>query len=148
MLNNRTTFMERLNDRVAAIETLLQKLEPVEGLLERLTLLEENIYTTKNMFTFMEACAYLGVSESLLYKLTSTKEIPHYKPRGKMVYFDKAELNAWLKQNNVPTLGNVIGNDGNGAEVKENKTAETEEKKNKRVPYFARVRYSKRKKQQ
>lgn len=65
MLNNRTTFMERLNDRVAAIEALLQKLEPVEGLLERLTLLEENIYTTKNMFTFMEACAYLGVSESL-----------------------------------------------------------------------------------
>ena len=51
MLNNRTTFMERLNDRVAAIEALLQKLEPVEGLLERLTLLEENIYTTKNMFT-------------------------------------------------------------------------------------------------
>lgn len=47
MLNNRTTFMERLNDRVAAIEALLQKLEPVEGLLERLTLLEENIYTTK-----------------------------------------------------------------------------------------------------
>lgn len=140
--------MERLNDRVAAIETLLQKLEPIEGLLERLTLLEENIYTTKNMFTFMEACAYLGVSESLLYKLTSTKEIPHYKPRGKMVYFDKAELDAWLKQNNVPTLGNVIGGDSYGAKVKENETADTEEKKNKRVPYFARVRYSKRKKQQ
>ena len=74
MLNNRTTFMERLNDRVTAIETLLQKLEPIEGLLERLTLLEENIYTTKNVLTFMEACVYLGISESLLYKLTSSKE--------------------------------------------------------------------------
>ena len=101
MLNNRTTFMERLNDRVTAIETLLQKLEPIEGLLERLTLLEENIYTTKNVLTFMEACVYLGISESLLYKLTSSKEIPHYKPRGKMLYFDKTELDAWLKQNNV-----------------------------------------------
>ena len=30
MLNNRTTFMERLNDRVTAIEALLQKLEPIE----------------------------------------------------------------------------------------------------------------------
>ena len=77
MLNNRTTFMERLNDRVTTIETLLQKLEPIEGLLERLTLLEENIYTTKNVLTFMEACVYLGISESLLYKLTSSKEIPH-----------------------------------------------------------------------
>ena len=148
MQNNRTTFMERLNDRVAAIEALLQKLEPVEGLLERLTLLEENIYTTKNMFTFMEACAYLGVSESLLYKLTSTKEIPHYKPRGKMVYFDKAELDAWLKQNNVPTLGNVIGDDGYNVEHNETNDAETEQKNNKRVPYFKRVRYAKRNKQQ
>lgn len=147
MLNNRTTFMERLNDRVAAIEALLQKLEPVEGLLERLTMLEENIYTTKNMFTFMEACAYLGVSESLLYKLTSTKEIPHYKPRGKMVYFDKAELDVWLKQNNVPTLGNVIGNDGYGMGNDETNNAEAEQK-NKRVPYFKRVRYAKRNKQQ
>ena len=148
MLNNRTTFMERLNDRVTAIETLLQKLEPVEGLLERLTLLEENIYTTKNMFTFMEACAYLGVSESLLYKLTSTKEIPHYKPRGKLVYFDKAELDAWLKQNNVPTLGNVIGDDGCDTEYGGTDNAESEQKKNKRVPYFKRVRYAKRNKQQ
>ena len=61
MLNNRTTFMERLNDRVTAIETLLQKLEPIEGLLERLTLLEEKIYTTKNELPYMEACLYLGI---------------------------------------------------------------------------------------
>lgn len=139
---NRTTFMERINDRVAAIETLLQKLEPVESLLERLTLLEENIYTTKNVFTFMEACMYLGISESLLYKLTASKEIPHYKPRGKMLYFDKAELDGWLKQNNVPTLGNILNRDDD-----EPKAEETVAEKNKRIPYFARVRYSKRKKQ-
>ena len=93
--------MERLNDRVTAIETLLQKLEPIEGLLERLTLLEENIYTTKNVLTFMEACVYLGISESLLYKLTSSKEIPHYKPRGKMVYFEKKEIIKWIKTHHV-----------------------------------------------
>ena len=134
--------MERINDRVTAIETLLQKLEPVESLLERLTLLEENIYTTKNVFTFMEACMYLGISESLLYKLTASKEIPHYKPRGKMLYFDKAELDGWLKQNNVPTLGNILDRDDD-----EPKAEETVAEKNKRIPYFARVRYSKRKKQ-
>ena len=31
MLNNRTTFMERLNDRVTAIETLLQKVGAYRG---------------------------------------------------------------------------------------------------------------------
>ena len=74
--------MERLSERLTAIEAVLKKLEPVEGLLERVALLENTIYTTKKVFTFQEACMYIGVSESMLYKLTSNKEIPHYKPRG------------------------------------------------------------------
>ena len=91
--------MERLSERLTAIEAVLKKLEPVEGLLERVALLENTIYTTKKVFTFQEACMYIGVSESMLYKLTSNKEIPHYKPRGKMLYFAKEELDAWLLQN-------------------------------------------------
>mgnify|MGYP002232683229 FL=1 len=90
--------MERLSERLTAIEAVLKKLEPVEGLLERVALLENTIYTTKKVFTFQEACMYIGVSESMLYKLTSNKEIPHYKPRGKMLYFAKEELDAWLLQ--------------------------------------------------
>ena len=75
---NRMTFMERMSGRLAAIESVLKKLEPVESLLERITLLENTIFTTKRVFTFQEACMYIGVSESMLYKLTSSKEIPHY----------------------------------------------------------------------
>ena len=67
--------------------------------LERVELLEKNIYATKKVFTFSEACMYIGVSESMLYKLTANKEIPHYKPRGKMIYFAKEELDEWLLQN-------------------------------------------------
>ena len=73
--------MERLSERLTAIEAVLKKLEPVEGLLERVALLENTIYTTKKVFTFQEACMYIGVSESMLYKLTSNKEIPHYTSR-------------------------------------------------------------------
>ncbi len=65
--------MERLSERLTAIEAVLKKLEPVEGLLERVALLENTIYTTKKVFTFQEACMYIGVSESMLYKLTSNK---------------------------------------------------------------------------
>ncbi len=54
-------------------------------------MLENTIYTTKKVFTFQEACMYIGVSERMSYKLTSNKEIPHYKPRGKMLYFAKEE---------------------------------------------------------
>ena len=90
---NRMTFMERMSGRLAAIESVLKKLEPVESLLERIT---------------QEACMYIGVSESMLYKLTSSKEIPHYKPRGKMVYFAKEELDEWLLQNYEPTMNEAV----------------------------------------
>lgn len=96
------TFMERMSGRLAAIESVLKKLEPVESLLERITLLENTIFTTKRVFTFQEACMYIGVSESMLYKLTSSKEIPHYKPRGKMV------LDEWLLQNYEPTVNEAV----------------------------------------
>lgn len=57
-----------------------------------------------DLFTFQEACMYIGISESMLYKLTSGKEIPHYKPRGKMIYFAKEDLDEWLLQNYEPTV--------------------------------------------
>lgn len=104
MQNNRLTFMERLSERLANVEAILKKLDPIESLLERIALLEKNIYTTKQVFTFQEACMYIGISESMLYKLTSGKEIPHYKPRGKMIYFAKEDLDEWLLQNYEPTV--------------------------------------------
>ena len=66
--------MERLNERLTAIESALKKIDPIESLLERITLLENTIYTTKKVFTFQEACMYIGVSESLLYKRLHWRE--------------------------------------------------------------------------
>jgi excisionase family DNA binding protein len=60
-------------------------------------------FTAKNVLTFDEAAEYSGVSKSHLYKLTMLRSIPHYKPRGKMVYFDRTELDSWLLQNRVST---------------------------------------------
>ena len=88
--------MERLSERLTSVEAILKKLDPIESLLERIALLEKNIYTTKQVFTFQEACMYIGISESMLYKLTSCNEIPHYKPRGKIIYLAKEDLDEWL----------------------------------------------------
>ena len=116
---------------ITPLEAVLKKLEPIENLLERVALLENNIYTTKRVFTFQEACMYIGVSESLLYKLTANKEIPHYKPRGKMLYFAKDELDEWLLQNCEPTVDDV-----------ERMTTESSTTQ----PFFNKRRYGKRKK--
>ncbi|MBW8359597.1 MAG: helix-turn-helix domain-containing protein [Weeksellaceae bacterium] len=54
--------------------------------------------STKEILNFDEASTYLSMSRSHLYKLTSGKEIPHYKPSGKLIYFKKGELNEWILQ--------------------------------------------------
>ena len=59
------------------------------------------IFATKEVLTSEEAARYLGISKSYLYKLTMRREIPHYKPMGKMCYFNRRELEAWLQSNRI-----------------------------------------------
>lgn len=54
---------------------------------------------TKPILTFEEACLYMGMSKSALYKVTSNKEIPFSKPNGKMIYFKRADVDGWLLSN-------------------------------------------------
>lgn len=51
---------------------------------------------TKKVLTFEEAANYMGVSKSCLYKMTSQKIVPHYKPMGKMIFFELDELENFL----------------------------------------------------
>lgn len=55
------------------------------------------IFATKEVLTADEVARYLGISKSYLYKLTMRREIPHYKPLGKMCYFNRREIEAWLQ---------------------------------------------------
>lgn len=61
----------------------------------------------KTVLTFDEATVYTGFSRSHLYKLTSSGKIPHSKPKGKMIFFDKAELTKWLLQNPIKTADEI-----------------------------------------
>ena len=70
---------------------------------ERIEQLEALMYQTKNVLNFEEASRFLNLSKSYLYKLTAGGQIPHYKPQGKMVYFEKSALEDWLRQNPVKT---------------------------------------------
>lgn len=69
----------------------------------RVEKLEQMLFLTKNVLSFDEASKFLNLSKSYLYKLTSGNLIPHYKPQGKMLYFEKADLEAWLRQNPIKT---------------------------------------------
>ena len=59
--------------------------------------------STKEVLTSDEAAQYLGMQKSYLYKLTMLRQIPHYKPMGKMVFFKRTELEQWLLSNRIAT---------------------------------------------
>ena len=61
------------------------------------------IFCTKAVLTSDEAARYMGISKSYLYKLTMRREIPHFKPMGKVCYFNRVELEQWLQRNRVST---------------------------------------------
>lgn len=59
--------------------------------------------TQKEVLSASEAASYMNVSLSHLYKLTAERKVPHFKPMGKMVYFNRLELEGWLQTNRVIT---------------------------------------------
>ena len=69
--------------------------------------LEQMLFLQKNVLSFDEASKFLNLSKSYLYKLTSGNLIPHYKPQGKMLYFEKVELEAWLRQNPIKAQAQI-----------------------------------------
>ena len=71
--------------------------------INRLDTLTRAVLANKTTMTTDECAAYIGLSKSELYKLTSARDIPFYKPRGKMIYFDRAEIDEWLRQNRIKT---------------------------------------------
>jgi len=83
------------------MDNILERLESIERKLDELAA------GNKGALGFLEAAKYLNLSRAHLYKLTSAKQIPHYKPRGKQVYFEKRELDQWLLQNRQTTKAEI-----------------------------------------
>jgi excisionase family DNA binding protein len=83
------------------MDNILERLNEIERKIEELAALN------KDVLNLREAAKYLNVSCSHLYKLTYSKEIPHYKPRGKQVYFERRELDKWLLQNRQKTKAEI-----------------------------------------
>lgn len=98
---NKKIDIEILAKRVELLEITVRELKAVEPevLEERLKKLENSLYITKEMLTTTELAEYLGVSQSQIYKLTMNMEIPHYKPKGKTIYFDRKEIVRWMRSN-------------------------------------------------
>lgn len=96
------------------LQEILRKFsEPIlEELLELKKAAWANSILQKPFLTFDEACQYLEISKSCLYKLTSGCLIPHYSPRGKFIYFKREELEEYVLQNRRGTVAESMAKKG------------------------------------
>lgn len=66
-------------------------------------ILKYSLLAAKNVLTLDDVALLTGLSKSWLYKATCHNEIPYYKPNGKMLYFDRKEIEDWMRQGRVKT---------------------------------------------
>ncbi len=90
---------ELLNDRLSRIETLLQNIYTKGNVLDA-------IEVAPKILTTQSVAEYLNLSTSCIYKLTSSREIPHSK-RGKRLYFDKNVIDKWVMENKCTTKKDI-----------------------------------------
>lgn len=77
--------------------------------LTQLDRIERNsLLAAKNVLTVEDAAILLGLSPSTIYRWTMSKIIPHYKPNGKLVFFNKNELEEWMMRNRVASEDEIM----------------------------------------
>lgn len=79
----------------------LQDLSNQLGRVERLATI-----SAKPILDLDEAVLFTGFSKGHLYRLTSERQIPHYK-KSRKLYFKKSELEAWLLEEKVLTNAEI-----------------------------------------
>lgn len=93
-MTNKGNIAER-SEEFVALHTKLEKIE-------KITLLG-----AKNVLTLDDVVLITGYSKGHIYRLTSSQEIPHYKPNGRNIYFKKDEIEEWLLQNRILTTEEI-----------------------------------------
>ena len=63
-----------------------------------------SLLAAKKVLGIDDVVLLTGLSKAYIYKLTCRKEIPYYKPNGKLVYFDRQEVEGWMKRNRVNSI--------------------------------------------
>jgi excisionase family DNA binding protein len=78
-----------------------QRIEAIQTFIEKQTL------ANKEILTLGDAALFLGVSKSYLYKKTSKREIPFYRPGNKTIFMRRSELQEWIFSNRQSTKADI-----------------------------------------
>ena len=84
-------------------QLIMEQLDCLERKLDKLIKEREAgkaVDSEDELLTVQNATAFLRISPSTLYQLTSRHEIPFMK-KGKRLYFNKEELRRWIEEGSI-----------------------------------------------
>lgn len=61
----------------------------------------------KNVLTVEDLCLLLGTTRANVYRMTSERRIPFYKPLRGKIYFKRDEIEAWMLRNRSASLDEI-----------------------------------------
>ena len=62
--------------------------------------MQKEIKTDRPFLTVKEAAEFLGLAIQTIYQKSHNREIPHYKPNNKNIYFKKSDLIDYVLNDN------------------------------------------------
>ena len=99
---SRRLQVKRQKDKHVMAEKEYEELTALLARIEKLVL-----SGAKEALTLDECSAYTGYSKGHLYRLTSRRAIPFYKPLGGTIFFRKSEIDEWMLQNRQMTQAEI-----------------------------------------
>ena len=76
--------------------------EKIIGLLQAIA--ENTALTAKKMLTTEDVVKLTGLSAVTLRNMRCQREIPYYKLTNKIIYYDREEIENWMRRNRVNTV--------------------------------------------
>ena len=61
------------------------------------------VLSAKRMLSVKDVALLTGFAESYVRKLVQECKLPYYRPMGKMIFFDREEIDSFLRSNRVPS---------------------------------------------
>ncbi|MCF8260693.1 MAG: helix-turn-helix domain-containing protein [Melioribacteraceae bacterium] len=91
--------------KLPSLTKLYQKLEEIEKVVK---------YRNITFIDIDQASLLLQLKKSYLYQLVHKNQLPYYKPNGKKIYFNKAELNEWINNSKIHSVDEIENDFING----------------------------------
>lgn len=79
--------------------------EKIAEILAQIKELKETaLLASKTMLTTDDVSMLTGISVTQLRNLRSKRQIPFYRKTAKLIYYDRGEIDAWMRQNRVNSI--------------------------------------------